>query len=42
MSEFTLTIDGRSERADAQFDVIDPSTAKPFAACPDASRAQLD
>jgi len=41
-SGFTHTIDGRGEPSDTSFDVINPGTGAPFAACPDASRDQLD
>lgn len=42
MTELSLTIDGRAARSESQFDVINPATGKPFASCPDATRAQLD
>ncbi len=42
MSDFTLTIDGRGESAEAALSVVNPATGKPFASCPDASRSQLD
>jgi len=35
-------IDGRMEASESTFAVINPSTAEPFADCPDASRGQLD
>lgn len=41
-SDFTLTINGRSESGSSSFDVIDPSCGRAFASCPDASRKQLD
>jgi acyl-CoA reductase-like NAD-dependent aldehyde dehydrogenase len=42
MSEFTLTINGAAVRADSQLDVINPSTGKVFASCPDASKTHVD
>lgn len=42
MSEFTLTIDGKSVAGERSFGVINPSTGKVFAQAPDCSRAQLD
>jgi acyl-CoA reductase-like NAD-dependent aldehyde dehydrogenase len=39
---FRHLIDGRLEDSAATFPVINPSTAKPFADCPDASKDQLD
>jgi len=39
---FTHTIDGKAEQGAGAFDVINPSTAAPFAQCPDASKDQLD
>jgi acyl-CoA reductase-like NAD-dependent aldehyde dehydrogenase len=42
MFEPTLTIDGRAVAAQATLEVVDPSTGKPFARCPDTSRQQLD
>jgi acyl-CoA reductase-like NAD-dependent aldehyde dehydrogenase len=38
----THTIDGRGESSERTFEVINPSTAAPFAHCPDASAEQLD
>jgi acyl-CoA reductase-like NAD-dependent aldehyde dehydrogenase len=38
----THTIDGRGEGNENSFEVINPSTAAPFAPCPDASQHQLD
>ena len=35
-------IDGRLEESANTFSIIDPSTAAPFAVCPDASFDQLD
>lgn len=40
--KFTQTIDGKSEKSEASFEVINPSTAQAFARCPDASPAQLE
>ena len=40
--ELTHTIDGRGEGSRSSFEVINPSTAAPFARCPDASMDQLD
>src|SRR5262245_47916996 len=40
--EYTHTIDGQGETSDAHFDVINPADGKPFAQCPDATKAQLD
>jgi len=42
MTELSLTIDGRGAPSESRFDVINPATGKPFASCPDATRAQLD
>jgi len=42
MSDFTLTIDGQAAPTHATLDVVNPATGKPFASCPDATRAQLD
>lgn len=44
MSEapYTMTIDGRAVTAAAELEVIDPATGRPFAACPDCSREQLN
>jgi acyl-CoA reductase-like NAD-dependent aldehyde dehydrogenase len=39
---FTHTIDGKAERGVSFFDVLNPSTAAPFAQCPDATKEQLD
>jgi acyl-CoA reductase-like NAD-dependent aldehyde dehydrogenase len=41
-TEFTHTIDGRGETSETFLDVINPATGRPFARCPDASKAQLD
>jgi acyl-CoA reductase-like NAD-dependent aldehyde dehydrogenase len=38
----THTIGGRGESSDNSFEVINPSTATPFARCPGASKDQLD
>src|SRR5262249_2091529 len=40
--EVTHTIDGRGEGSDTSFEVINPSTAAPFARCPEASEGQLE
>ncbi|MGZ3411614.1 MAG: aldehyde dehydrogenase family protein [Xanthobacteraceae bacterium] len=40
--KFTQTIDGKSEKSEGSFEVVNPATAAAFASCPDASRAQLD
>ena len=40
--KLTHTIDGRGEGSQNSFEVINPSTAAPFAHCPDASTEQLD
>lgn len=42
MSDFTLTIDGRAVPSERTFDVINPATGAPFAACPDAGESHLD
>jgi acyl-CoA reductase-like NAD-dependent aldehyde dehydrogenase len=42
MADHALIIDGKPVAAASSFDVIDPSTGAPFAACPDCSREQLD
>ncbi len=42
MSDFTLTIAGEAAPTHATLDVINPSTGKSFASCPDATQAQLD
>jgi acyl-CoA reductase-like NAD-dependent aldehyde dehydrogenase len=42
MAGYTHTIDGKAETSDTSFEVINPATGEPFAACPDASREQLD
>jgi acyl-CoA reductase-like NAD-dependent aldehyde dehydrogenase len=41
-SDYTLTINGKAEKAEAVFDVVDPSTGKVFAQAPECSDAQLD
>ncbi len=41
-TDFTMTIDGRAERADHTLEAFDPATDECIAAVPDASRAQLD
>src|SRR5262245_51081943 len=40
--KMTQTIDGRGETSPNSFEVINPSTAAPFARCPDATEDQLD
>ena len=40
--KMTHTIAGKGERSVSSFEVINPSTAAPFANCPDASAEQLD
>jgi acyl-CoA reductase-like NAD-dependent aldehyde dehydrogenase len=40
--KMTHTIAGKGERSTSSFEVINPSTAAPFANCPDASAEQLD
>jgi len=40
--DYTFTIDGRGETSEAGFDVVNPADGKPFAQCPDATRAHLD
>ncbi len=42
MSDFTLTIAGEAAPTHATLDVINPATGKAFAACPDATRDQLE
>jgi acyl-CoA reductase-like NAD-dependent aldehyde dehydrogenase len=42
MSDFTLTIDGKSVPGDASFGVINPASGRVFAQAPECSRAQLD
>ncbi len=42
MSEFTLTIDGQAAPTHQTIPVVNPATGKPFADCPDTTRAQLD
>jgi len=42
MSDFTMTIDGKSVPGDASFGVINPATGQVFAQAPECSRAQLD
>lgn len=42
MTDLMQTIDGRGEPSPASFDVVDPSTARPFARSPDASADQLE
>ena len=42
MSAFTLTIAGEAAPTHRSLDVVNPATGKPFASCPDATRAQLD
>jgi acyl-CoA reductase-like NAD-dependent aldehyde dehydrogenase len=40
--KLTHTIDGRGERSETSFEVVNPATATAFAQCPDASPEQLD
>jgi acyl-CoA reductase-like NAD-dependent aldehyde dehydrogenase len=42
MSDFTMTIDGKSVPGDAAFGVINPATGQVFARAPECSGAQLD
>ena len=42
MAGFTHTIDGKAATSEQSFDVINPAIARPFAACPQASRQQLE
>jgi acyl-CoA reductase-like NAD-dependent aldehyde dehydrogenase len=42
MSDFNMTIDGRSVPGEQGFDVINPATGQVFAQAPEATRAQLD
>jgi acyl-CoA reductase-like NAD-dependent aldehyde dehydrogenase len=42
MSDFTMTIDGKSVPGDSTFGVINPATGQVFAQAPECSRAQLD
>ena len=42
MSDFTMTIGGRSVPAVDSFDVVNPATGAAFARCPLATRGQLD
>ena len=42
MDDFKLLINGRLEAGDASMDVINPATEQVLAACPRASKAQLD
>ncbi len=42
MSDFSLTIDGRSLAGDTSFPVVNPATGEPFAEAPECSPAQLD
>jgi acyl-CoA reductase-like NAD-dependent aldehyde dehydrogenase len=40
--KFTQTIDGKSEKSESSFEVVNPATTAAFANCPDASREQLN
>jgi acyl-CoA reductase-like NAD-dependent aldehyde dehydrogenase len=42
MSDFTMTIDGKSIAGDNGFGVINPATGQVFAQAPECTRAQLD
>lgn len=42
MTDFTMTIDGKSVPGDKTFGVINPATGQVFAQAPECSRAQLD
>lgn len=42
MSDYTMTIDGKAESAQATFGVINPATEDVFAQPPECTRAQLD
>jgi acyl-CoA reductase-like NAD-dependent aldehyde dehydrogenase len=42
MSDFTLTIDGKSVSAEQGFGVVNPATGRVFAQAPECTRAQLD
>ena len=42
MSEFTMTIDGRSVPAADTFEVVNPATAAAFTTAPECTKAQLD
>ncbi|MGH0035104.1 MAG: aldehyde dehydrogenase family protein [Myxococcota bacterium] len=42
MSPYTLTIAGEAVAAESTLPVVNPATGRPFADCPDATRAQLD
>jgi acyl-CoA reductase-like NAD-dependent aldehyde dehydrogenase len=42
MSDFTMTIDGKSVAGDDSFGVINPATGQVFARAPECNRAQLD
>jgi acyl-CoA reductase-like NAD-dependent aldehyde dehydrogenase len=39
---FSHTIDGRAVGSDSAFEVVNPATGRPLAACPDASNALLE
>ena len=41
-ADFTHTIDGRAQRGQGAFDVINPATERVLARCPDSSRADID
>jgi acyl-CoA reductase-like NAD-dependent aldehyde dehydrogenase len=42
MSEFTMTIDGKSVAGEINFGVINPATEEVFAECPECTQIQLD
>ena len=42
MSEFTMTINGKSAVTHASFDVVNPATGEAFAQCPQATCAQVN
>jgi len=42
MSDFTMTINGKSVPGDSTFGVVNPASGKVFAQAPECSRAQLD
>jgi acyl-CoA reductase-like NAD-dependent aldehyde dehydrogenase len=42
VTNFSMTIDGKSVAGEARFPVINPATGAPFAEAPDCSRAELE
>jgi len=42
MSDFQMTVDGQPTGGDDRFEVLNPSTGKPFASAPRCTREQLD